>query len=156
MILEFQIKLPESRSPNGRNMTRLLVAELAAGLTHPSGGGVDSLPEQEIYLGGMVLDVAHVVEEQFQSGQVGPDRTCALVGSFIGEPSNDFFAFLTTVFEVVQEFVFGVDTGRQFAGRIKFFKSERSRRNKPFLLPFQIEVEPEQRMGGHVPDFMEV
>src|SRR6266571_9320766 len=57
-------------------------------LNDPAGGRIDRLPENEVQLRGMVLDVAHVVQKQLRDADVHPFESAALASSLACQGCN--------------------------------------------------------------------
>jgi hypothetical protein len=66
-------------------------------LGDPAGGRTHFLPEHQVQLCGMFLDMAHVVQKQLREADFTPREPAAFLGLLVGECFNRRLAFLTTM-----------------------------------------------------------
>ena len=110
------------------------------------------LAEQHIDLSRMFLHVPQVVDQQAQETHFSPPESAALLNFLVGQRLNCRPAGFAAVFEVGQQFSFGIGAFGDRAVLILFDQQERGRRQKAVLGASQIQVKPEERVIGDIPD----
>ncbi len=132
----------------------LLAIKRCLGPTNPIRGGVDCLPQQQIQLGGAMLDMTHVVEEQFGEADFIPPVRSAACGLFSGQELAGFAAFFAAMSEIAEQFFFGVGAFGDHASRVELFETEWLRRLESLRFFREIKIEPEQCMEGAIPEIL--
>src|SRR5262249_46225883 len=118
----------------------------------PAGGRSVSLPEEHVQLGGVLLDVAHVVEHQLGKRKLAPATSPQTRSLFIRQRLDRRLALLTIVCEIPTEFGPCIDSFGEHAGWVKLAERKWSGGSEPFLRARKVEIEPEQRVVCEVPE----
>src|SRR5215471_2734333 len=155
--LDCLLNPPQKRRPQGRLLafeSDELLRELRLRVLRPgdpAGGRSVSLPEEHVQLGGVLLDVAHVVEQQLGKRKLAPATSPQTRSVLIRQRLDRRLALLTSVCEIPTEFGPCIDSFGERAGRVKLAERKWSGGNERFLRSRKVEIEPEQRVVGEVP-----
>lgn len=125
---------------------------LLFGLCHPVRSGTYVLSEKEIQLRDVMLDVAQVVQHQFGNRDVEPFEPAALPGAFLAERSDGYAALVAAMHEVILELLFCVGLFWDDSRRAQLVERERVWWNKDGKRVGQVEVKPEERVVGNIPE----
>src|SRR6185436_8677290 len=120
-------------------------------LGDPAGGGIGGLPEEEVQLGCVVLDVSHVVQQKLQLPEVEPVEDRAPARRLVGEDGDLRVALLAAMLEIGVQLLFRIHPFREHARRIELVEGERHRRNELLDRARQVEVEEEERVIDRIP-----
>lgn len=110
------------------------------------------MSEKEIQLSNVVLDVAQVVEHQFGNRDVEPFEPAALFTAFLIECSDGCAALLPTMCQIILELLFCVNLFGDDSRWVQLVERKRGRGNKHSKRIGQIEVKPEERVVGDIPE----
>src|SRR3990172_6686138 len=110
------------------------------------------LPEHQVQLCSMFLNVTHIVKKQLQETDFTPSKSAAPLSRFVRQCLNRRLAFLATRIEIGLEIVFRIGPFRQRTVCVLLNQREGGRGCKAFLRAGQVEVEPEQGMIDDIPE----
>jgi hypothetical protein len=99
----------------------------------------------------MVLNVAHIVEQNFCPRYIEPFKPTTPSGSFFRQFRNRCATFCATVLKIGQELVLRIDPVRQDSSLIHFVKGEGRGRFETDVRLGQIQIEKEQRVKRNIP-----
>jgi hypothetical protein len=109
------------------------------------------LTQQQIQLPGVVLHVAHVVQNQLEDAEVSAEILESGLGFFVGQTENGGSGFFTTMLEVGLYFGFAVNAIWHHARRIKLVKGKWRRWCESCWRFREPKIQPEQRVIHQVP-----
>src|SRR5688572_7058490 len=99
----------------------------------------------------MMLDVAHIVQKEFPDTNVNPFERAALTGLLVSQSVNRCPALRAAMIEIGLELALRIGPLWKQPCRIQLIQRERSRWSESFQGIGLVEVEPEERVIGHVP-----
>src|SRR5512142_2980342 len=100
----------------------------------------------------MFLDVAQVVQQQFQKAHLTPGETTALTRPRVGQRLDRRPALDAAVVQVGLQLCLGVGSCRNYPRRVQFFKRERSRGRESRDGSGEVQFEPEEGVVSNVPE----
>lgn len=108
---------------------------------HPAGSRINFLPEDQIQLGSMVLDVAHVVQQQLRMAHFHPTELVVPLSVLVRESFDRLPAFPAAMVEVGLKLLFRIGLLGKHTRWIELVQVERSRRSEFLDRVGQAEVE---------------
>src|SRR6185369_8640946 len=117
----------------------------------PARGRPIFLPEYQAQLRRVLLNVAHIVEQELAEAHHPLSKYALVLSALICQRVNRFLALRAAMQEIRVKFIFGIDPIGKQAGRIKLIERKRSRGDESFDGASEVEGKPEECVVGDVP-----